>query len=159
MIAIKHRYSKQKLCEFDVATIKEAAEQGKANLRCANLSGADLSGADLRGADLRGADLVNADLVNADLSGANLRDADLRDADLDFSAMPLWCGDLKAGYDDRQVIQQLYHVLSHARHSPNVGPSLKQALLTPALIALANEFHRVHECGELEALEPEAGND
>ena len=99
------------------------------------------------------------DLTRCALSGANLSGADLSGADLDFSAMPLWCGDLKAGYDDKQVLQQLYHVLSHARHSPNVGPSLKQALLTPALIALANEFHRVHECGELEALEPEAGND
>ena len=109
--------------------------------------------------DLRGADLRGANLRGANLRGANLRDANLRDADLDFSAMPLWCGDLKAGYDDKQVIQQLYHVLSHARHSLNVGPRLRQALLTPELVALANEFHRVDECGRPEALKPEAGND
>ena len=62
MIAIKHRYSEQTLCEFDVATIKEAAEQGKADLGGANLYGADLRGADLGGANLYGADLYGADL-------------------------------------------------------------------------------------------------
>ena len=100
-----------------------------------------------------------SDLRGANLVGAYLRGADLRGADLDFSAMPLWCGDLKAGYDDKQVIQQLYHVLSHAQHSPNASTRLKRALLTPELVALANEFHRVGECDGPEALEPEAGND
>ena len=45
MIAIKHRYTGTTLCEFDVATLKEAAEKGRANLRGANLGGADLGGA------------------------------------------------------------------------------------------------------------------
>lgn len=44
MIAIKHRFTEQTLCEFDVATIKEAAEQDKANLYGANLCGANLDG-------------------------------------------------------------------------------------------------------------------
>ena len=43
MIAIKHRYTDTTLCEFDVETVKQATEKGKA----------DLYGADLRGADLR----------------------------------------------------------------------------------------------------------
>ena len=94
-----------------------------------------------------------------ELDRADLRGADLSSANLDSSAMPLWCGDLKAGYDDKQVIQQLYHVLSHARHSLNVGPRLRQALLTPELVALANEFHCVGKCDGPEALKPEAGND
>ena len=88
MITIKHRFTEQTLCEFDVATIKEAAERGKANLYGANLDGADLRGADLYGANLRdanlyGADLDGADLYGADLRGANLRDANLYGADLD----------------------------------------------------------------------------
>ena len=78
MIAIKHRYSEQTLCEFDVATVKEAAEKGGADLRGADLRGANLDGADLRGAYLRG-----ADLRGADLRGAYLRGADLDGADLD----------------------------------------------------------------------------
>jgi uncharacterized protein YjbI with pentapeptide repeats len=111
MIAIKHRFSGTTLCEFDVETVKAAAEQGKANLRGANLYGADLRGADLygadlyganlRGANLRGANLYGADLRGADLYGANLYGADLRGANLDgekISKNPLsvvglhyWC--------------------------------------------------------------------
>ena len=77
-IEIKHRFYDITLCSFDVTTICEAAEQGKANLRGANLCGANLWGADLWGANLRGADLCEADLC-----GANLREADLRGANLD----------------------------------------------------------------------------
>ena len=148
MVTIKNRFSGDIILELDVD-----------DLSGSDLRGADLSGSNLSDSDLSGSDLRGADLSGADLRGSNLRGADLRGANLDFSAMPLWCGDLKAGYDDKQVIQQLYHVLSHAQHSPNVGPRLRQALLTPGLVALANEFHRVGECDELEALKPEAGND
>lgn len=62
MIAIKHRFTNTTCCEFDVKTVREAAEKGKANLRGADLRGADLSWANLRGADLCGADLRGADL-------------------------------------------------------------------------------------------------
>ena len=82
MIAIKHRYTDTTLCEFDVETVKQATEKGKANLRGANLRGANLRGADLRSADLRGADLYGADLRGADLRGADLRGADLYGANL-----------------------------------------------------------------------------
>ena len=102
MISIKHRFTRAILCEFDVETIKHAAENGRAdlcganlceanlceadlcgaNLRGADLCGANLRGADLCGADLRGADLCGADLREANLRGANLREANLRGADL-----------------------------------------------------------------------------
>ena len=92
MIAIKHRHTNATLGEFDVETIKQAAEKGKANLRGADLSGAylsgaylsraDLSGADLSGACLSGANLSEADLCRADLRGANLSRADLGEANL-----------------------------------------------------------------------------
>jgi hypothetical protein len=75
VIQIKHRYTDQVLCEFDVGTLKEAVVKAVSD-------GADLRGADLRGADLRGADLRGADLRGADLCGANLYGADLGDADL-----------------------------------------------------------------------------
>ena len=135
------------------------ADLSDADLRDADLSGAGLSGADLRRADLRGADLRRADLSGADLSGAGLRGAglrgadlsgaDLRGADLDYSCMPLWCGDLKADYDEKQMIQQLYHVLSHVKYSDNSTDRLKEILLKDELVALANEFHRAEECGEI----------
>ena len=82
MIEIKHRFSNATLCEFDVTTIKQAAEKGKANLRGANLRGANLYGADLRGANLDGANLDGANLRGANLYWANLRGANLDGADL-----------------------------------------------------------------------------
>ena len=57
MLAIKHRYTSATICEFDIATVREAAEKWKADLRGADLRGADLYDADLYDADLRGADL------------------------------------------------------------------------------------------------------
>ena len=116
----------------------------------ANLRGADLRGADLRGANLRGADLCDANLRGADLRGADLRGANLRGANLDYACWPLWCGSLKARIDDRQVKQLLYHVLSAVSYSDNCSDELKAALLTETNITVANQFHRVDECGALE---------
>ena len=82
-------------------------------------------------------------------SRADLKHADLRGADLDFSNMPLWCGDLKANYDETQIIQQLYHVLSHVKYSNNVSDEFKNKMLKDDLLEIANKFHRVHECGKL----------
>ena len=144
------------------------------NLRHANLKGADLTGADLRDSDLRntnlrytdctGANLECADLTGSDFSYSNLSDSNLSDsnlagvnfkranlkgADLDYSCMPLWCGDLKANYDEEQMIQQLYHVLSHVKYSDNSTDRLKEILLKDEIVALANEFHRVGECEKI----------
>ena len=107
MIAIKHRYTETTLCEFDVETVKQAAEKGKAylrgadlrgaDLRGANLYGANLDGADLRGAYLRGADLRGADLRGANLDGASLYGANLRDANLvraNLVGASLYCANL-----------------------------------------------------------------
>ena len=83
MIAIKHRFSGATLCEFDVATVRDAVV--KAILENADLSSADLRYADLSSADLRYADLRYADLSSADLRYANLRYADLSSADLSYA--------------------------------------------------------------------------
>ena len=92
MITIKHKFTNDTLCEFDVETLKQASEQGKynligANLRLANLIGADLIGADLSGADLSLANLIGADLIGADLSGANLSGANLSGANLSGASL------------------------------------------------------------------------
>nr|DAI41830.1 MAG TPA: pentapeptide repeat protein [Caudoviricetes sp.] len=96
-------------------------------------------------ADLQGADLRDADLQGADLQGANLRGADI-----DYAAWPLWCRSLEAYIDDRIAIQILYHLLRPAQASPYVSQEVKERLLTDDLIDLANRFHRVVECGEIE---------
>ena len=133
----------------------------KADLREADLSGADLrladlSGADLRGADLRWADLSGADLRGADLSGANLRGADLRGADLDYSVIPLWCGSLKANFDDKQLTQIAYHLVKAGLGSTNASKETKTELAK--LIDFANNFHLVEECGRIEEQEKENEN-
>ena len=107
---------------------------------CANLQGAYLQGACLHGAYLH----------SAYLRGANLRGANLRGADIDYAAWPLWCGSLEAYIDDRIAIQLLYHLLRPVQASPYVSQEVKERLLTDDLIDLANRFHRVVECGEIE---------
>ena len=118
-----------------------------ANLSGANLSRADLRGADLSGADLSGANLIEAELSGANLSGANLSGANLRRADLDFSCLPLWCGSLNAEFDDKQIIQIVYHAVKSGINSKNTSDEVKNEL--SKLIGLANKFHRVQECGTI----------
>jgi len=105
----------------------------------ADLRWSDLSGADLSSANLKGADLIGADLIGANLSGANL----------DYSCFPLWCGSLDVHIDERQAVQLLYHLLRNVSYSKNVSEDMKQKLLTPELVELANRFHRAKECGEI----------
>ena len=83
-----------------------------------------------------------ADLSRADLSGANLSGANL-----DYSVLPLWCGSLKANFDDRQLIQITYHLVKAGLNSNNASEEVKNEL--EKLINLANKFHRVGECGEI----------
>ena len=79
--------------------------------------------------------------------------ANLRGANLDYASWPLWCGSLRAHIDDRQACQLLYHVLSAVSYSDNCSKELKAALLTESNITVANQFHRVDECGMLKTYE------
>ena len=129
-----------------------------ADLRCANLRGADLRGANLiyanlRGADLRGANLIYANLRGANLKGADLIYADLRGANIDYSAFPLWCGGLDVHIDDRIAIQLLYHLVRNVLYSKNTSEELKSLLGQKDIVRVANQFHRVDECGRIEVTE------
>ena len=138
------------------------ADLSSTDLSSTDLSGADLSGANLRGANLRGANLYRADLhgailngtilrgaalLGADLRGANLYRADLHGANLDYSCLPLWCGSLSANFDDRQIIQFVYHIVKSGLNSTNTSDEIKSELAK--LIDLANKFHRADECGKI----------
>ena len=111
------------------------------NLSCSNLRGSNLSGSDLSCSNLRG-----SNLSRSDLSGSNLRGSDL-----DYSCLPLWCGSLGAHFDDRQIIQFVYHAVRAGLDSPNVSEDVKSELRKVA--GLANRFHRVGECGRIEVSE------
>ena len=124
-----------------------------ADLRGAYLVSANLRGADLVGATLRGADLRGAYLVSANLRGADLRDADLRGANIDFSVWPLWCGGLDVHIDDRIAIQLLYHLVRNVLYSKNTSEELKSLLGQKDIVRVANQFHRVDECGRIEVTE------
>ena len=125
----------------------ERADLCGADMRGADMRGADMRRANLRSANLSGADLRGADLRGANLSGADLRGANLSGADIDFSCLPLWCGSLSAHFDDRQIIQLIYHTVKSGLNSKNTGEEVKNELTK--LIDLANRFHRADECGRI----------
>ena len=125
-----------------------------ADLRYANLGYTDLRYANLSHTNLRGADLSDTDLSGADLRGANLRGADLRytilsGADLDFSCLDLSCKSLSALFDERHLIQFLYHVaIPTQNNSLNIkDKDLKKLLNMKSFQKVVNKFHRVEECG------------
>ena len=89
-----------------------------------------------------------ANLSMANLSRANLSGANLSRADLDYSVLPLWCGSLKANFDDKQLTQIAYHLVKAGLNSNNASKEVKEEL--EKLIDLANKFHRVSECGRIE---------
>ena len=117
----------------------------------ANLYGADLTGANLYGANLYGANLTGADLTGADLTRADLIRADLTGANLDYSAWPLRCGSLNVKIDKRLAAQLMYHAM-RAMQSCSDNADVAAVLSRPECVALANQFHRVDECGPIEVL-------
>ena len=117
------------------------------DFREADLRKANLSRADLRQADLNKSDIREADLSGADLSGAFLYRADLKGANIDYSCLPLWCGSLKAHFDDRQLKQIAYHLVCAGLHSKNASEGTKRELVK--ILDFANGFHRAEECGIL----------
>ena len=139
------------LCGADLrdANLRDAnlrdANLRDANLRDANLRDANLCGADLCGADLRGANLCGANLCGADLCGADLRDANLCGANIDYACWPLWCGSLGVKMDVRIARQLAYHLCALDCDDPEYIKA------RDALLPFANQFHRVQECGILEA--------
>lgn len=89
-----------------------------------------------------------ANLGEADLSGANLHGADLRRADVDFSCWPLWCGSLNVKIDKPIFCQLIYHTLRAGQSVDD--PEVKRLFEIPEIVDLANQFHRVDECGKIE---------
>jgi len=111
---------------FSEKTEGERANLGEANLRGANLSWANLGGANLGGCS------------------NDLQQADMRGKDLDFTVIPLSCRSLKWKIDRRLAVQFLYHFCSHYCEDADIKTAQNN------LLALANEFHRVEECGKIE---------
>ena len=113
-----------------------------------DLSGSDLSGSNLYRSNLYRSNLSGSDLSRSDLYRSNLSGSDLSRSNLDYSCLPLWCGSLKAHFDDRQLKQIAYHLVKAGLQSNNASEETKKELAK--LIDFANGFHRVDECGRIE---------
>ena len=83
----------------------------------------------------------------ANLRGADLRIANLKGANLDYSCWPLWCGSLGVRVCKRIAAQLAYHFCRLVCDDPEVIAAQN------ALIPLANQFHRVDDCGKIELKE------
>ena len=150
---IKNRFSGeiQFIAEIDCDENTEKSIKIGLAVKWAIENKANLSEANLYKADLYKANLSEADLRLANLSEADLSEANLSEADLDYSCLPLSCKSLKAGFDDKQIKQLLYHVLSVVKNSNNVSDKMKKNLMTKKLLKIANESHLIykHDCEEL----------
>lgn len=100
--------------------------------------------ADLREANLRWADLRGVDMRCTDIRWADIRWADIRGVNLDFACWPLWCGSLDVIVDKRIAAQLAYHFCRIICDDDEVKAAQK------AIAPLANQFHRVNECGRIE---------
>lgn len=78
------------------------------------------------------------------MEGKGGKRADLRWADLDYSCWPLWCGSLDVIVDKRIAAQLAYHFCRLVCDDPEVQAAQQ------AIKELANQFHRVDECGVIE---------
>ena len=116
----------------------------RANLERANLMGANLKYTYLEGANLEGANLEGANLERANLMGANLMGANLEGTNLDFACWPLWCGSLRDVQIDKRIFAQLAYHLCRVIVDDDECKAAQRALYP-----IANQFHRVNECGRL----------
>ena len=122
----------------------ERANLELANLKGANLELANLEGANLECANLRGANLKCANLKSANLRCADFKGANLEGANLDYSCWPLWCGSLRNVRIDKSIFAQLaYHICRVIVDDDECKAAQR------ALYPIANQFHRVDECGRL----------
>jgi uncharacterized protein YjbI with pentapeptide repeats len=160
--------NKEKLVQFLESEKKNKAEIWNRwreflyskNILKLDLSNSNLSNSDLRNTDFRYSDLSNSDLRNTDLRYSclrysNLRNTDLSNsdligADLDFSCLYFSCKTLYANFDDRQLIQILYHFAKPASNSINCkDEDIKKLLKLKTFLKVVNKFHRVDECGRI----------
>lgn len=90
------------------------------------------------------ANLASANLEYANLRGANLIGANLASVNLDYSCWPLWCGSLRNVRIDKRIFAQLaYHICRVIVDDDECKAAQR------ALYPIANQFHRVSECGRL----------
>ena len=78
----------------------------------------------------------------------DLRSADLSSADLDFSCMGFSCKTLETKYDNKHIIQILYHAGKPCENNHiELDADTKKLLNSKMFKKVINKFHRAEECG------------
>ena len=72
--------------------------------------------------------------------------ANLTRANLDYACWPLWCGSIGVKIDKRIWCQLAYHLCAVEIDDPDCMHYRNM------LLPIANQFHRVEECGVLEEI-------
>ena len=109
-----------------------------------NLSFANLNKANLRGADLRGADLSNANIIGTNLNFANISYANLYNADLDYSTLHFSCKSLRAKFDQKHIIQILYHAAIPTQiNKLKLDNDIIELFNSELFNNVVNRFHRI----------------
>ena len=90
------------------------------------------------------------------MTKAHLYLANLTDANFDFACWPLFCGSLNVKIDKLIFCQLLYHALRAGQSVDD--QEVKKLFEIPEMVNLANQFHRVDECGKIELKHRGVGN-
>lgn len=136
------------------------ADLSGANLSCSNLVRADLESAFLVDADMSGATISHANLRYADLCRTQLIDADLNGVDLENVCLPISDDNRYIHIDNKFVIRILYNLLRILENNKfNVSDDIRQVLLTPRLVDLANKSDEAKEYMECHADKSGEGED
>ena len=133
MIEIKNRFDGAVIFSGNFDTIGEAVLAAIKEKK--TLSSADLSYADLRYVNLR---------------YVNLSCANLSYADLDYSVLSFSCKSLATKFDEKHIIQIIYHAAKPTQNNELdiKDTDLKRLLKSKLFQKVANKFHRIDECGK-----------
>jgi hypothetical protein len=146
MIQIKNRFDNSVIFEGNFDTILQAvlaALKDKKDLSRANLSEANLSGANLSEANLSG----------TNLSRANLSETNLSEANLDYSVLHFSCKTLSTKFDQKHIIQILYHAaMPCQKNALKLDKDIAKLLNSASFKKVVNKFHRVEECGQFTSI-------
>jgi len=99
-----------------------------------------------KGSKIKYCNFKNTSFMGANTAFTNFWGSTFENSNLDGCQYNLDCNDFNINLDDKLIIQRLFHVLKIVQYSELVSNDLKEALLTPKLIEIANQFHRKEEC-------------
>jgi len=87
-------------------------------------------------------------LIGCDLSRSNLSGSDLSGSNIDNACIHFSCKSLSAKFDQKHIVQILYHAAMPTQNNELViDDDLRELLNSDIFKRVVNKFHRVDECG------------